>query len=156
MTKSEASPMSKEVAYKDIPAEVWEVWMIQRSGQPIGMSTWERCNEVIKKYPQFFEWEHKYDKIPQFVHDAYKREAYSFELPMPKGDRGYIDIIPTLLSDVEVVDTATQKPMTLLEMTTRVFIADQEERKRKEAARIERKRVWDKHYYKYGLEYREE
>jgi len=38
----------------DIPTEVFQVWIIQHSNQPIGSKLYEQCQEIIKKYPQIF------------------------------------------------------------------------------------------------------
>jgi hypothetical protein len=46
--------MEKEFTYNDVPLDVLEVWAIQSVGRPVGSSTWNRCNEIIKKYPEWF------------------------------------------------------------------------------------------------------
>ena len=50
--------MEKEFTYSDVPLDVFEVWAIQVVGQPVGLATWNRCNETIKKYPEWFPEEH--------------------------------------------------------------------------------------------------
>lgn len=44
------------ISYKleDVPPEVLEVWAIEMSGQPVGKTMWDKCQEVIKKYPEWF------------------------------------------------------------------------------------------------------
>lgn len=46
--------MEKEFTYNDVPLDVLEVWAIQSVGRPVGSSTWNHCNETIKKYPEWF------------------------------------------------------------------------------------------------------
>lgn len=40
---------------KDIPDDVWTVWIIKHINQPIGSKLMEYCQEVINKYPKYFE-----------------------------------------------------------------------------------------------------
>lgn len=43
--------MKKEITAVEIPAEVFEVWAIQMTGHPVGLKTWDYCNEIVKRYP---------------------------------------------------------------------------------------------------------
>lgn len=40
---------------KDIPSEVWMVWIIQYINQPIGSELYNKCQEIIKNYPKYFK-----------------------------------------------------------------------------------------------------
>jgi hypothetical protein len=140
---------------KDIPQDVLFVWGIQGARQSVGLSTYNEVSDIIKKYPEWFKWETAYDKIPQYVHDAYRGEAYSYEMVPIKRNEGFVGMIPTLLAEPEIVDRNTGDRASIFEMFAKLFENDLKERERKEAERIERKRVWDKHYSKYGLEYRD-
>ena len=66
----------KQFTLEDIPHEVLLVWSIKWSKQPVGMTTYNKIQEVVDKYPQHFEWEHRYKAIPQNVHDAFLKECY--------------------------------------------------------------------------------
>lgn len=147
--------MNETFTYKEVPAQVLEVWSYGISKQPVGFDTYTRLKDIIKRHPKFLPWEHKYDSIPQFVHDAYKREAYSYEMPKPKDNGEFIGLIPTILAETEIVDRTTEKPTSFAEMFANMFKAEREERERKEREKLARKKLWDKHYAKYGLEYRE-
>lgn len=140
---------------KDIPQDVLFVWGIEYARQPVGITMWNEIKAIKNKYPEWFTWDAAYDKIPQWIHDAYRREAYSFEMKPIKQNEGCVGIIPTLLAEPEIVDRATGKTMSIVEMFAKLFENDRKERERREVERIERKRIWDKHYSKYGLEYRD-
>lgn len=144
--------MAKEVKAADIPTEVWEVWAIQMAGQPVGLDTWNHCNEIIKRHPNHFEWEHKYAKIPQSVHDAYKEEAFPpIDFSKFKDSGEFIGMIP-MLSMMPEPDPPKQ--ITIKEMIANLFKGEREARERKEAAHLKLKALWDKYYSVYGLEYR--
>jgi hypothetical protein len=46
--------MTKEFNLEDVPIDVIEVWAIQFVGHPVGLTTYERCMETIRKYPEWF------------------------------------------------------------------------------------------------------
>lgn len=146
-----ADRMSKGITIEDVPADVWEVWAIRMVGQPIGMTTWNRCNEIIKRYPEWFEWEHKYDKIPKEAHEAYQREAHPERYePIKLGtEEGFVGIIPSLSPP------QPEPERSLKEVFAMLFKQQQEARELKDAENKKAKAIWDKHYSKYGLEYRE-
>lgn len=144
--------MGKEINATDIPAEVLEVWAIQIARQPVGIVTWERCNEIIKRNLEYFEWDHKYAKIPQSVHDAYKEEAFPpFDYSKLQNKEEFIGLIPRISM---LPDPEPQKQLTIKEMLVNLFKGEQEARERKEAAHLKSKALWDKYYSVYGLEYR--
>lgn len=45
----------KETIQNEAPADVKMVWAIQAAGIPIGTKVYERCEEIKKKYPEWFE-----------------------------------------------------------------------------------------------------
>lgn len=144
--------MPKQIKATDVPTEVWEVWAIKMTGQPVGIDTWNYCNEIIKRYPEYFEWEHKYDKIPKSVHDAYKEEAFPpFDFSELKNKDGFIGLIPMLSM---MPEPEPQKQLTMSEIFSKLFKQEQEARERKEAEHKKQKALWDKYYSAYGLEYR--
>ena len=40
---------------EEIPPEVWEVWIIQYFNTSVGSLIANKCNETIKKYPEYFK-----------------------------------------------------------------------------------------------------
>lgn len=40
---------------KDIPSEVWKVYVIQYINQPVGNVLYQECLEIINKYPEYFK-----------------------------------------------------------------------------------------------------
>ncbi len=46
---------TKEFTEKDIPHEVMLVWAIESTGQPVGMETYNKVQEIYKKYPEWFK-----------------------------------------------------------------------------------------------------
>lgn len=59
---------------ENIPNEVAWVWAIQMSKSPVGMETYNKAQEVIDKYPEWFQQEHIYRNIPQEVKDSFEAE----------------------------------------------------------------------------------
>ena len=159
-TRLKVGHMSKMITFDDVPAEVWEVWAIEQGSKAIGgvgLETWNYCNEIIKKYPDWFPWEHKYDQIPQPVHDAYNAEAHppiSFDLK-PGYREDFVGMLPMILAGVDHSGKLAEPTLTMKEMFKSIFENQRKEEDRKRAEYLERKKIWDKHYSKYGLEYRE-
>lgn len=143
--------MKKEFTYDDVPLEVWEVWAIQLVGQPVGMKTWNRCNETIKRYPEYFPWEYKYDKIPKEVHQAYDREAHPerYEPLNLENREWFTGIIPN------IPPPEPQPERTISEMFSLLVKQEREAEDRKRAEKKKAKAIWNKHYYKYDLEFRD-
>lgn len=135
--------MSEKFKYDDVPMEVWDVWAVRISGISVGFSHYEQMKTIIKKYPKFFPWETKYDSIPKEVHDAYYAEI---TIPVPVEQESGLPV--TVLQIAE-------GPANLIEFFKTLF---KDEEKRKESQRRElkrRKSIWDKHYSKYKLEFRD-
>lgn len=144
--------MNKPIMIDDVPHDVWEVLAINVVGQPVGMETWNRCNETIKRYPEYFPWEHAYDKIPKEVHEAYDREAHP-ERYRPwnfESTHGFSGVIPSL----STAELEPEPQRTILEMFGLLVKPARENEDRKRAENKKSKALWDKHYSKYGLEYR--
>ena len=70
---------------KDIPSEVYEAMCIG-SLSIVGMELYNRYQEIVKKYPEHFPWETKYNSIPSEVHEAYaiERDGGTYEQLMAK------------------------------------------------------------------------
>jgi hypothetical protein len=144
--------MSKEITFDDIPLDVWEVWAIQIVGQPVGMATWTRCDEIIKNNPEYFPWEHKYESIPKSVHEAYKAEAF---LPWDFYPTDNKDAFTGVIPNLPPPNPEPQPQRTISELFGLLIRQEREAQDRKRAEKKKAKALWDKHYSKYGLEYRE-
>lgn len=143
----------KKQELKDIPTEVLWAFQIQLCGQPVGQKIYEEVKSVIDKYPQYFQWEHKYKSIPQEVHDAFLKERYP-ELEEP------IDFSKSSMQGI-MANLGSQEPIrTLLsknefeEIFKNIYkkLEEKEKEKNEELKRV--KKIWDKHYSKFGLEFR--
>ena len=145
------SMSKKEYLFSDIPDEVMKVYTIGHYGQPIGMELYNECQKVIDKYPQYFEWEHKYKKIPKEVHEAYLDELYpDRHKPIDweyKGDKSK-GILATIREQQPYTGKVTKQDM----IDFFEYPQKQREKERQETQR--QKAIWDKHYKKYKLEYR--
>jgi len=143
--------MKKEIKVSDIPDEVWHVKAIQFSKQPVGLATLNRVKEVIAKYPEYFTWEHKYESLPKEVHEAFEKEAYPKKLEwIPKE----VNCNEGFLAQIEKRVTYNPQSFTAKDLTDFMENIKNEvnlkwEHERKITA------IWDKHYKKYGLEFRE-
>lgn len=139
---------------KEIPSEVMWAGMIIYCNQPVGTTVYEKIKEIVSKYPEHFPWETKYNNIPEEIHSAYRLEAH----------KEIIDYLKTPLFDdvslYEGVESQINKSGVNFykEATKQDFIdfmdllTKKEEDERKEDIRI--RKIWNKHYKKYNLEYR--
>lgn len=142
----------------NIPHEVAWVLCVQMGQIPIGMDQWEKVQAIIEKYPEHFPWEHRYKSIPQNVHDAFKAECY------PERAKSVESLFDELEDGIGLIEQV--KNQTCATMSTKftkddfvrfLDIMDENEKKRKEEESVEEiraRKIWDKHYKKYGLKYR--
>jgi hypothetical protein len=112
----------------EMPMEVKRVFALQGLNQPIGLKRWKEIEEIIEKYPKYFPWETKYNTVPQEVHIAYSEEAYGM----------------SFINQIKNNDIKEYAPATMEEF---LEIGKNHEPK-------DFKTIWDKHYSKYGVEYR--
>lgn len=139
-----------ELKKSNIPSEVFVVFQLQKLGCPIGTETYNKCQEVIKKYPEHFPWEAKYNSIPQEVHDAYSKELMDefkskFD-SIPKGD----GLMKSLVSEGASKPRLKNFGEALRDMDN-MF---KEQHRQAEERLKKSKQLWDKHYKKYNLKYR--
>lgn len=124
----------------ETPLEVVWVWAV--SGNPMGQETYDKIRKIIKKYPEWFPWETKYNSIPQEVHDAYKGEVYP-EKEVKK------DVTPKVI--VYTGERVMLKDMvdTIQEYFNRQYQRKMDKRVEKDRLR----KIWNKHYSKYNLSF---
>ena len=142
---------------KDVPLEVQWVWAQQEAQTPMGRDAFEQATDIVDKYPEYFPWEHKYKSIPQEVHDAFEAECY------PERGKPIEEIFDDLKVGVGLREQLKNQPVGVI--PTKFTQSDFEElfnslqeaqKKRTEQEKAEEKRVkriWDKHYKKYGLKF---
>lgn len=134
--------------FEDIPNEVLWVLALPRL---VGSDTYKKAEEIIAKYPEYFPWETKYNSIPFEVHKAYNKEKYpDRDKPIPTGE-GLIAEMKK--SEIKHYNDYLGKSFQeiwddLLNMEHQIRV--------KEAKRYkEAKKLWDKHYKKYNLKFKE-
>ena len=144
-------------AKKEVPREVYWVLTAQQARAIMGKDDYDRANDIINKYPEYFPWEHKYKSIPKEVHDAFKAECY------PERGKPIEEIFDDLKVGVGLREQLKNQPVGVI--PTKFTQSDFEElfnslqeaqKKRMEEEKAEEKRVkkiWDKHYKKYGLKF---
>jgi hypothetical protein len=76
---------------ENIPNEVAWVWALQYSRSPVGAETYNKVEEVIDKYPEWFRQEHIYKNIPQEVKNSFETEK----------DALYLSFYPRQESDIK-------------------------------------------------------
>ena len=137
---------------QDIPNEVLWVYYIEKYVHYVGSDTYDKATEIIAKYPEYFPWETKYNSIPKEVHEAYIKEKYpDRDKPIPVGE-GLIAEMKK--SKVKYYNDYLGKSFD--ELWQDLLNIEQQIRV-KEAERYKKaKKLWDKHYKKYNLEYRDE
>lgn len=141
----------------DVPDEVMKVWAIEASCTMVGMELHNQIERIIDKYPQYFEWEHKYKKVPESVHEAYLDELYpDRHKPIEcKSDKNYDGYIPYILGEKNEYKSINHEPTVQDWYEMFKFFDGYDDSERLEREEQDRKRgIWNKHYKKYGLEYR--
>ena len=145
---------------QEIPSEVFHVITIIQNGIPIGVKMYDLVLETIKKYPQYFPWETKYASIPQKVHDDYNKEIGnsdmdSLEQMIKEYDSTKENSITGkgILGEIlEAVNKEKEKKEVFnINMYVNSLIQEKEQYEREMKRRED---IWDKHYKKYGLKYR--
>lgn len=140
-----------EADYNNIPSEVMWVATIKYSGIRVSIETYNKMNDIIDKYPQYFQWEHKYNSIPSEVHEAFDRECYP---------QRYEPIVFDSNSEGILAQMNKQQPINMGEgfNLLELFEKYQENLNKEREAEIAKekrvKAIWKKHYSKYKLKYR--
>lgn len=137
------------VTGSDIPSEVWEAVYIASCGA-VGLEMYNRYQEIVKKYPEHFPWETKYNSIPSEVHKAYaiERDGGTFEELIAKAKANALEN-PTFSENR--IDTS--KPFSFRDVFDTMVKNENERREKKIEQEKKNKTIWDKHYSKYNLEY---
>lgn len=127
--------------YDNAPKEVLKVWAIKMMGHPIGGDLYKEVQDIISRNPKYFPYETAYNKVPQYVHEAYLDEIYP--------DRHEL-----LWEGSNSKESAPIEKMSVEEIFKILIDKEAQDRKRKDDETKRRKAIWDKHYKKYGLEFR--
>lgn len=148
---------------KTLPPEVQ--WHMQTTmvigccfGNMTGSETINKLIAIERKYPKYFPWRAKYDSVPDSVHEAYIKEKYPPLMFEPIGNSGLNP--DDLLADIQKVkvfelkNTNSFTPDDMMEMITATYEQDRIRMRNEQMQLKEDKALWDKHYAKYGLEYR--
>jgi len=122
---------------EEVPVVVQYIWVMGASNTPIGSSIY---NKAIKEYPQYFpeevEHERKWSLIPKEVHEAYFKECHELDKviykDVPHQGKGIMFFVNNPKADKEHHTAWTE--------------ADKE-------SESLRKKLHDKYYLKYGIEY---
>lgn len=144
--------------FDNMPNEVWHVKMAQAIGEPHGRAFIDDCKRIMEKYQQYFEYEHKYDALPESVHEAYRDEMYPDRHKPLDMTEGGIECGKGIAWQIQQKSPA-YKPLQsyeelieILEESARISARkEKEDRERRER----NKRIWNKHYLKHGLPFRE-
>lgn len=139
---------------KNLPTEVIEAQCLLWLKNPVGSDTYNRVVETVKKYPEHFPWETKYNSIDDSVHRAYEDEKEllfnSFFPPTPmdiqpgEGMYAYMQ-----RQNAEVI--SCNKPVDWDELSRNM----QNKQKRDEDFSKAKQKLWIKHYKKFNLKYQE-
>ena len=147
---------------KKVPTDVMYVITMQNFGF-VGQDTLNRMNEIINKYPEWFPWETIYNNLPDEVHTAYLDEKYPnrhepITYSLKDSGNDLIDAIGIGLY-AQINKAKYEEP----EQTDKCFavmmkefldMCDNELKEEKKRT-AEDKALWDKHYSKYKLEFRQ-
>tara|TARA_R110000868_G_scaffold14426_4_gene67220 strand:+ start:31335 stop:31772 length:438 start_codon:yes stop_codon:yes gene_type:complete len=119
-----------------------------------GEEQYKRINDTIKKYPEYFPWETKYNSISKEVHDKYKLAISQLhDTIYPKAGK-VNDMIPGegIFSYIrrQPVEPLTEK--TIKDAFKYMFVTLP---KQQSLFETEKRRIWNKFYKKYNLKYRD-
>jgi hypothetical protein len=135
--------------HDNMPKEVVEAMCIKMMPL-VGKTTMDRYNDITARYPEYFPWEALYKTIPQEVHQAYINEKY------PPIDFSKIKPSKGLWYQMNKKSRKKKQltPTSLTEMFKKLFDDEAKYKKKREAKRKKAKKLWDKYYKPYKLEYR--
>jgi hypothetical protein len=143
------------------PEDVWKVWVLQTSAIGVGMESIKFIEATIEKYPEYFEWEHKFKAIPESVYEAYLDEVYPDRHERAawtlEDFRKHHESVMAEADKSNATFTNDGSNETWLENLKWFVKQLDEEHDRKIAALKEEARkegIWNKHFKKYKLKYR--
>lgn len=132
----------------EIPNDVAWVMAIRYVGY-CGLDTCKKIQDIIDRNPLWFPWEHRYKHIPQEVHEAYFKEKHpNWGVPLELG-KGIYELMNQKPKKIK-----KQKKQSVSEMMEDLFKHQEKDRKRRIKERNKAKKLWDKYYKQYNLEYR--
>lgn len=134
-----------------IPDEVMLVYMMNSMGAMVGTDTYNKIQDVIDRNPKYFEWEHTYKSIPKEVHEAYLMESQGDLTDLLLNSNDGIGLIEYVKHGIECnLDYSKTFKESMQEFNELM------DKKKRSENKIRKKRIaiWDKHYAKYGLEFR--
>lgn len=143
---------------QNIPDRVREAIAVRIVGQPVGKELYDRTQQTIKDYPEYFPWEAKYNSIPQKVHEAYGREKYPFRYHISKfgkDNKPFNKLYHVLKINIDAIPKKELTLQTLKELFSNMFLEQEKERERREQEKERAKELWDKYYQSYDLPYPE-
>lgn len=132
---------------QEMPEEV--IWASFITLNPIGLDTYIKVKEIMKKYPEYFPYETLYDSIPEEVHKAYQDHMERiWERRIRKFEKKPTYPYPY----------SSGSPLTINSLWETVYQMEEsyerEERRKRLRKRADR-RIWNKYYKPYKLKYRE-
>lgn len=137
-----------------IPNEVLKVLALKIYKRCVGLEEYKEIKNTIDKYPQYFKWEHIYKNIPEEFHNKYETEErilfLSFYPPKESNRKEGEGIWSWIRRQEPAPSKITARD--LQEVVEHVFVTAPKIKKEYEAAKI---KLWNKHYKKYKLKYRE-
>lgn len=150
--------MNKRNPAIQIPDEVLTYQAIlYGSGGMVGLGTYNRMKDIENRYPEWFPWETKYKSIPQEVHDAYLDEKYPNRHKPLHWQSEYTGIGILKAMERHQGNRPFKMPETQKEfsdMWAEIISKEQQMREQEKEKYEVEKKLWDKHYRKYKLEYR--
>lgn len=144
--------------------EILWVQMLQWSNAFVGIDTLKKTERIIAENPKEFPWEHKYNSIPQEVHEAYNKEQHPERTKenmeklwnTPIESKG--GIMAHIKENPPKEYTTPSEPITaklLNQWWQEMMEADEKRRKDKQEYRKKFTSIWNKHYGPYNLKCRE-
>jgi len=129
----------------EIPSDVAWAMAIRHIGY-CGSDTYRKIQDIIDRNPLWFPWEHRYKHVPQEVHKAYYDEKH------PPSDKPIKSLWEQMNKKPRKRKKLTEK--SLIEMFDEIFTLSEKARKKRIRERNKAKKLWDKYYKQYNLEYR--
>lgn len=130
------------------------VYMMNGMGAMVGIDTYNKIQDIIDRNPKYFEWEHKYKAIPKEVHDAYLVESHGNITDILLNSSDGIGLIEYVNHSISI-DYNRDYNKTFMESIKEMDKLVANKKMAEDKTRMKRIKIWDKHYSKYGLEYRD-
>lgn len=144
----------KNFSIDDLPPNVLMVMTIIDEGRLVGSKTYQLCIDTINKYPEYFPWEHKYNSIPKEVHESFLLEAFPKSIDNNFKPNDSKTGLFKQIKNIGITYNPLETKRDFVDLLNNLMSDTIKNKKRKIESDKRLKKIWNKHYGKYQLEFR--